>query len=303
MDVLTTRRIVLLGKEGAGKSSLANIRFGETVFKINHSSTSITSECQAETKSVNGRRIALMDTPGFFDTGRSEEELKSEIVRCITECAPGPHAFLIVLRVEKFTEHEQAVVKKICQYFSEEAIKYAVVLFTHGDELPDGMKIEEFVNQSEGLSDLVQRCGSRCHVVDNRRWKNNQQDEYRSNQFQVAELLRTIDQIIEANAGGYYTNDILQAVNKDIEQEEECIRQSAANMPPEEITHRARTSVFGKQLFKAAGVGTGALLGAFLGRAMKLMNKEGSTVALVLVRAAEGATPPGAAQTAEEHLD
>ncbi len=102
--------------------------------------------------SVNGRSITWIDT---------------EIVRCITECAPGPHAFLSVLKVERFTVQEQEVIKKICQYFSEEAFKYAIVLVTHGDELPEGMKIKECANQSKHLSDLVKKCGSRIVQIVN----------------------------------------------------------------------------------------------------------------------------------------
>ncbi|XP_049895749.1 GTPase IMAP family member 9-like, partial [Epinephelus moara] len=132
---VSDRRIVILGKPGVGKSSLANTIFGEKLFKASHSLNSETRECQAETRSVNGRNITLIDTPAFFDTDKSEEELKPEIVRCITECAPGPHAFLIVLKVEKFIEQEQDVINKICQYFSEEVFKYASIVFTHGDQL------------------------------------------------------------------------------------------------------------------------------------------------------------------------
>uniref|UniRef100_UPI0037E9B9DA GTPase IMAP family member 7-like n=1 Tax=Semicossyphus pulcher TaxID=241346 RepID=UPI0037E9B9DA len=277
----STRRIVVLGKTGAGKSSLANTIFGEAVFKTYATAKSGTTECQAETKSVNGRSILWIDTPGFFDTDRSEEEMKPEIVRCITECTPGPHVFLILLKVEKFTKHEQEVIEKLHQYFSEEALKYATILFTYGDQLPEGTKIEEFVEQSKELGNLVKKCGGRCHVIDNRHWKNNQQDEYRTNQFQVQELFKTIDKMIEANKGGCYTNEMLQAVKRDIQQEEVNNRQSSANMSPEEITHMAKTNVFAKQMFKFAGVRSGALLGAFLGGAMKLMSQGGPTVALV----------------------
>ncbi|XP_054457962.1 GTPase IMAP family member 7-like [Anoplopoma fimbria] len=201
------RRIVILGKTGSGKSSLANTIFGDELFKPGSTANSETSKCGAITKSVNRRKITLIDTPGFFDTDRSEEELKPGIVRCLTECAPGPHAFLIVLKVERFTEHEQAVINKINQYFSEEVLKYATVLFTYGDLLPEGQTIEDFVRGNELLSDLVKKCGGRCHVVDNKYWKNNQQDEYRNNQFQVKELLKTIDKMIEANKGSRYTRE------------------------------------------------------------------------------------------------
>uniref|UniRef100_A0A3B4T6S1 AIG1-type G domain-containing protein n=1 Tax=Seriola dumerili TaxID=41447 RepID=A0A3B4T6S1_SERDU len=206
--------IVIVGKSGAGKSSLANTIFGDQVFQTDNSPKSGTTKCKAVTKSVNGRRITLIDTPGLFDTNKSEEELKPEIVRCITECAPGPHAFLIVFKVDRFTEQEQDVINRISQYFSEAVLKYAVILFTHGDQLDEGKKIEDFVSQSEDLSDLVKKCGNRCHVIDNKYWKKTEQDEYRSNKFQVAELLNTFDKIVKENNGGCYTNEMLNEAKK-----------------------------------------------------------------------------------------
>uniref|UniRef100_A0A3Q1I806 AIG1-type G domain-containing protein n=1 Tax=Anabas testudineus TaxID=64144 RepID=A0A3Q1I806_ANATE len=262
----TTRRIVILGKTGAGKSSLANTLFGEEVFTIDHTQNSETRECQAETKSVNGRNITLIDTPGLFDTDRPEEEMKAEIVRCITECAPGPHAFLIVLKVEKFTVHEKAVITKISEYFSEEVFKYATVLFTHGNQLPEGQTIKDFVSQNKLMSDLVMKCGGRCHIFDNKYW--NQVDTYRSNQFQVEELLKTINKMVMENNGGCYTNELLQVVQEKIQQEEENIRQSAGNMSEEDVTRQAKNNVFKELMIKVAGFTTGALLGALFGAAV-----------------------------------
>ncbi len=205
----------------------------------------------------------MIDTPGFFDTDRSEEELKAEIVRCITECAPGPHAFLIVLKVEKFTEHEQAVINEINQYFSEEVFKYATVVFTRGDQLPEGLTIEEFVRQNNSMSDLVKKCGGRCHVIDNKYWNENPKEKYRSNQFQLEELLNTIEKTWPANKGSCYTSEMLQAVEEEIQQEEERLRLLPGNMSEKEIREQAKGRVLKKVLIKLAGTSTGVLFGAF----------------------------------------
>uniref|UniRef100_A0A3B4T6T7 AIG1-type G domain-containing protein n=1 Tax=Seriola dumerili TaxID=41447 RepID=A0A3B4T6T7_SERDU len=266
IKVLKQYRIILLGKTGAGKSSLANTIFGEDAFKINHTP----SECQAESKSVHGRRITLVDTPGFFDTDRHEEEVKSGILRCITECAPGPHAFLIVVKVEKFCKQEQDVINKICQTFSEEALKYAVVVFTHGDQLPEGTNIEEFVDQNKCLSDLVKKCGGRCHVVTNKYCKN-QQGDYRSNQFQVAELLNTIDKIVMENKGGCYTNKMLQAVERGIE--EKGIRSSVGKMPQGDTGYTPNNSVSKNMWIKLTGPAAESMAEAFLSPAVIVLQE------------------------------
>ncbi|KAK7910468.1 hypothetical protein WMY93_015152 [Mugilogobius chulae] len=206
---MSETRIVVVGKTGVGKSSLANTIFEENVFDVFASANSGTTRCESITKEVNGRLVKWIDTPGLFDTERKEDEMKPEIVKCIEECYPGPHVFLILLPVGRFTQQEQEVVQQLSQYFSDQALDFAILLFTHGDDLGDESTIEEFASQNESLNKLLQRCGNRVHVVDNKYWGGDR-DGYRSNRYQLSQLFKTIDQMMNANGGRYYNNDFLR---------------------------------------------------------------------------------------------
>lgn len=200
----------------------------------------------------------MIDTPGFFSPGRSEQELKHEIQSCVTKCPPGPHAFIIVLRVEKFTEQETAVIRKLQECFSAEVFKYSTVVFTDGDQLPDRMSIKEFITNNKPLKDLVDKCGGRCHVVDNKYWKN-QQDEYRNNQFQVTQLVNTIQNMLMENEGGSYTTEMLKDWQR---QQEERTKPSSLSASLHRV-YRLLTKYTTKKSVKVL-VGVAVIVGALL---------------------------------------
>uniref|UniRef100_A0A8C6SBD4 AIG1-type G domain-containing protein n=1 Tax=Neogobius melanostomus TaxID=47308 RepID=A0A8C6SBD4_9GOBI len=262
-----TRTIVLLGKSGTGKSSLANTIFGEKdTFKVSCSAKSATRFCKSETRTINKRSIQLIDTPGFFDTDLNSEELKSELLKCLVECASGPHAFLLMFPLGRFTPQEKEIVDLMeKEYFGDEALKYTTVVFTRGDDLPEGMKIEDWLKENKSLKNLVNKCGGRSAVIDNRHWNKDQKDLYRNNQYQIEQLLKTIDQTIRENKGEHYTNEMLQEINKQIDEKKAESRKSSPNLSEESHNKKAKEYVWSLYTKILIGVTAAVIVGALLG--------------------------------------
>ncbi|KAK5926534.1 hypothetical protein CgunFtcFv8_022097 [Champsocephalus gunnari] len=211
-------RLVLLGRSGAGKSAAGNKILGRQEFESRPESlTAITQHCEKKKALVEGRQVALVDTPDWFNSEQSPDEVRAQISSCVALCSPGPHAFLLCVPIDQPAKTELKAIEALENIFGPDAIqRHTVLLFTYADKLKESGKagkgsVETYIaGQREDLLKLVEKCGDRFHVMETGGGGRDSRN--------VAELLEKVEQTVRESGGQCYSHPAFQEAENKVRQ-------------------------------------------------------------------------------------
>ncbi|KAK6194872.1 hypothetical protein SNE40_000409 [Patella caerulea] len=204
-------RVVVVGKTGVGKSSLANVLLKKEAFVALDGFDSVTESTQSsravvEFPGLGTKELIVVDTPGLFSTRNSNNVTTKEIGRCVEMLLPGPHVFIYVISAsESFAREELNTFNQLHERFGGDVFRHMIVVFTK-KYLPNQ---PVFTND---LKAIITKCNNRYAYIKIETPRDRPTK-------QINAIMKLIYETVQTNRGTHYTSLMFEEATQRREEE------------------------------------------------------------------------------------
>ncbi|KAK3256220.1 hypothetical protein CYMTET_34632 [Cymbomonas tetramitiformis] len=156
--------IMLLGKNGVGKSSTANSLFGEKVFNVSAFQSNAAVKPAMVSKSAAGFTLSVIDTPGLLDGDSVNEASLDMISEFLQDKTVDVVVYVDRLDGYRVTKIDQKIMEAITNLFGPALWSIGMFVLTHGQVAPpEGHTYSHFVEQR---SSQLQAAARACEATE-----------------------------------------------------------------------------------------------------------------------------------------
>ncbi|CFW92698.1 conserved protein of unknown function (AIG1 domain) [endosymbiont DhMRE of Dentiscutata heterogama] len=163
------RNILLIGRTGKGKSTLANVLTNTNKFKESEFAVSETKNIQIGQFKHNDIKYQVIDTVGIGDTKLSEQEVLQKIAEAVYAVRYGLSQVLLVTS-GRFTQEERIIYEELLKkaIFDQDIAKYTTIVRTNFPNFRNENRcredIERMKKNNAELAEIITSCHKLIHV-------------------------------------------------------------------------------------------------------------------------------------------
>lgn len=138
-----------MGHDWLRKNKVGNTLLGKDVFEKLNPSSPTKNHNSVFSGYVLDRVITVANTAELFASDLSDNTLKEKVKECVSLCAPGPHALVLVINPEDFDKEKRKRMEGIINSFSDQAFQHSIV-FTYKDHKMDKKEYKSITELCRG---------------------------------------------------------------------------------------------------------------------------------------------------------
>ena len=119
---------MVTGATGTGKSSACNFLLGEQIFIVGLGRMAVISQSGSYTTVLNGRKVNIIDTPGFHKDSSDDEHIVEELEKAIVLAGNRVHAIALVVGASQPFTSSQVALEKL--EFLDELWPFVFIIFS-----------------------------------------------------------------------------------------------------------------------------------------------------------------------------